>query len=152
MWDWRGRVKDTQRCVKRKHPFTVMISSHYQQPELVANQAELFCSESTHRQLTNDCFLYAETNTNSPQSDFISFPFCHSFHWLAPVLSTRTSLLSIPLSFISIAVFPCCSSFVHSIKLVLFLCAHSWEVMKSGVPVATGDLCACMYVYECARV
>lgn len=101
-------VKDTQRCRKRTHPFTAMISSHYQQPELVANQTELFCSESTSRQLTSDCFLYAETNTNSAQSDFISYPFCHSFHWLAPVLSTRTSLSSIPPCFISIAVSPHC--------------------------------------------
>ncbi len=76
----RGKEKDTQRCVKRMHPFTVMISSHYQQSELVANQTELFCSESTRGQLTNDCFLYAETNTNSARSDFISYPFCNSFH------------------------------------------------------------------------
>lgn len=123
VWAGRGREKDTQRCIKRTHPFTVMISSHYQQPELVANQSELFCSESTSRQLTNDCFLYAETNTNSAQSDLISYPFCHSCHWLAPVLSTRTSLLSIPPAFISIAVSPCCFPFVHSTQLVLFLCS-----------------------------
>lgn len=123
-----------------------MISSHYQQPELGANQTELFCSESTSRQLTKDCFLHVKTNTNSAQSDFISYPFCHSFHWLAPVHSTRTSFLSIPPSFISVAVFPCCSSFVHSTQFVLF------AVMKSGVPVATGTLSACMYVRACACV
>lgn len=52
--------EDTQRCIKHTHPFTVMISSYYQQLQLVASQTELFCSESTRRQLTNDCFLKAE--------------------------------------------------------------------------------------------
>lgn len=47
--EWERYEKDSQRCIKSTHPFTVMISSYYQQPELVASQAELFCSESTQQ-------------------------------------------------------------------------------------------------------
>ena len=140
-----------QRCTKHMHPFTVVISSRSQQPELVANQTELFCSESTSSQLTNDCFLWAQTNSDAARSGFISYPFCHSFHWLAPVLSTRTSLLSIPPALYFPFLFFLLSKASSSSPLFVCVCvcvliAEQW--WNLGVPVATG-VCACAWACKC---
>lgn len=70
------------------------------------------------RGLTIEYFL--ETNSNSPPSDLISYPFCHSAHWLAPVLSASATLLSKAPSSISIALLPFVRP-IHSSHLFLFL-------------------------------
>lgn len=63
---------------------------HYQHPEPVANHR---CSGSTRRQLTNDCFLYAKTDSNSALSDLISYPFCHSLTLTGSSLFIKPTLL-----------------------------------------------------------
>lgn len=78
---WGG--EDTQRCIKHTHPFTVMISSYYQRLQLVASQTELFCSESTRRQLTNDCLFPLSRALNSLcLISFPTFSFMPLIDWL----------------------------------------------------------------------
>lgn len=73
-----GTEKDTQRCIKRAHAFTVVISSYYQQ---LVSRTELFCCESTTTgswPMTVSFTLSA----NSSLSEFIAHLFFHAPHWL----------------------------------------------------------------------
>lgn len=140
----RGREKNTEKCIKRMHLFTVMISSRYQQPELVANQTEcsavnrlagswpITVSFTQKQTLTLHSLISFPTLSVTP---FIDWLLCSQ---LEPLFDQSHHLY-----------FYCCLSLLFFLLSTASssscFCAH---VCKCGVPVVTGNVCARTYVHE----